>query len=51
MLIDAPSQHGNTVINMEGVNVKTDLASRKLTKKETKKAATAARKAELVAAR
>lgn len=49
MLIKPIAQQDNIVINKQGVYAKTYLASRKLAKKEAKKAATAKKKAELMA--
>ena len=49
VLVEPPAQPYNTAINTQKVNTKIKLPSRRLAEKEARKAATAAKKAELVA--
>lgn len=51
MSIEPAAQPHNTAINMQEVNAKTELPLRRLAKKEAKKTATAAKKAEFAAAK
>ncbi len=51
MLIELIAQQDNIIINMQGVNAKTDLSSKKLVEKKAKKVATTANKVELAGAK
>lgn len=51
MLIKSFTQQDNIIRNIQGVNAKTNLASRKLAKKKAKKAVTTVKKAELMTAK